>query len=346
MTSIRRSLERAQPRPTRGPRTIVATVRRRDGLRYSVVVDPRARDDISQAMAHGRGGRVSACWVDLMLAMVRPGDLVLDLGAHIGAFALAAAAAGCRVIAVEASAENAALLEDSARHNEFRDLRVIHAAVSDRRGGVTFCGSGPWGYVTPDPSADGTRVRALRVDDLLIAKDRAQLAFVKMDVEGSEPAALLGMKRLLSQSDAPPVLYESNGHCLALNRHTPAQLLAGFEALGYRNYFVGDDIVRRTPRTELQAYTVVNYLAVKRRLPRLRGWRAVRPQTLASCIHALASEAHHPHRHHRAYVARALAHCDRRILADSTIAKALTRLARDAEPEVRAAARWWSSVRE
>jgi len=69
-------------------------------------------------------------------------DLVVDLGAHVGVFALAAAAAGCRVLAVEASQANARLLEASAARNGFEHLRIVQAAASDQRRRLAFCPEG------------------------------------------------------------------------------------------------------------------------------------------------------------------------------------------------------------
>ncbi len=57
---------------------------------------------------------------ELALAVLKPGQRVLDLGAHLGGFSLLAAAVGCEVLAVEASARNADLLRKSAEHGKFR----------------------------------------------------------------------------------------------------------------------------------------------------------------------------------------------------------------------------------
>jgi tRNA/tmRNA/rRNA uracil-C5-methylase (TrmA/RlmC/RlmD family) len=75
-----------------------------DGLQFTVAIGPEANDDISKAFLAG----VYACQplVELMLTLLKPDHRVLDLGAHIGTFSLAAAALRCEVLSVERSPRN------------------------------------------------------------------------------------------------------------------------------------------------------------------------------------------------------------------------------------------------
>lgn len=203
----------------------------------------------------------------LFLGLLRPGAVVLDLGAHLGGFALAAAAVGCRVLAVEANPVHAALLRRSAEANRFPGFDVVHAAASDRPGERRFRPYGPYGYVAPDGPADPVEVRvpAVAVDALLADRGVGRVDFVKMDIEGSEVAAIRGMTGLLTRPDAPVVFYESNGHTLDYYGETCQRLKAEFVRLGYRNYYVDTAHARLVPVDpgDLQPDCCVDYLAVK-----------------------------------------------------------------------------------
>ncbi|MGH2719563.1 MAG: hypothetical protein ACRDJU_13435, partial [Actinomycetota bacterium] len=96
---------------------------------FSVVIEEGMEDPVTSSLAMGRVSDKHL--VQLMLDMVRPGDRVLDLGSHVGAFSLAAAASGCEVLAVEASPGNAAALRASAVRNGFHRLHVANVAVTD-----------------------------------------------------------------------------------------------------------------------------------------------------------------------------------------------------------------------
>src|SRR5260370_34686004 len=62
---------------------------------------------------------------ELALDLAPPSGVILDLGAHLGTFALAAAASGRRVIAVEASPRDVELLRESARANSVDNALTI-----------------------------------------------------------------------------------------------------------------------------------------------------------------------------------------------------------------------------
>ena len=310
------------------------------GRTVTVLFDSAADDPVSAALANGHP--LDQHLVALMLEIVRPGDVVLDLGAHIGTFALAAAAAGCPVLAVEASSDNAALLRASASANRFRDVRVVTAAAVDRPGTVEFSPRGPWGHVAaPAAGLPAESVLAVTVDELLTEAGVPTPALVKMDIEGSEIAALRGMRRLLEGDDAPPVLYESNGHTLAFFDTTPEELAAELTALGYTNYLVEPDRLVRIDPGEMQAQTEANCLALKRRPETLRRWQFAPPLTVAERVARMAADCRSPNPDHRVYIARALRAADPPLLAHPVLVEALTSLHGDPEPAVREAVAWW-----
>jgi FkbM family methyltransferase len=176
---------------------------------------------------------------------LRPGDHVLDLGAHIGFFAVHMAAlvgAAGSVTAFEPFEENASLLERSIHENRFEQrLRLERAAVSKTSGTIrlTFAtetlNSGG-AFIVHDMVPAGHAVRSVRVvalDDLPLTRP---IAFVKMDVEGAEPLALEGATRLVRE-DRPVFLSELHAEQLArVSQRTASAFLAEFRDLGYKAF--------------------------------------------------------------------------------------------------------------
>jgi FkbM family methyltransferase len=199
-------------------------------------------------------------------AMLRPGDRVLDVGSHVGGFALLAASLGCRVTAIEASPWNAELIRRSIELNGFRDLRVLNVAAADQPGELQFASLGPWGQVSCESVSGPTvRVPAVRVDDVLAELGWDKVEFLKLDVEGYEVRALHGMSRLLSRPDAPPVYFESNSHTLKMYDETPNSLFAVFRSYGYEVFNwdeTGAKVLIPAEGFE-QTNVVVDYLAEK-----------------------------------------------------------------------------------
>jgi len=64
----------------------------------------------------------------------RLGDVVVDVGASIGRFSLAAARAGASVVAVEPNPETFKVLATNVGLNGFRNVRLVNAALGEREG--------------------------------------------------------------------------------------------------------------------------------------------------------------------------------------------------------------------
>lgn len=137
---------------------------------------------------------------------VRPGDLVFDVGAHVGNHVRCCAALGCRVIALEPQPDFARLLQSL--FGRSKQIVVLAAAVGEAHGLATLSISERTPTVTSlatawrderahEPGFESVRWnRRVEVEvttlDALIARFGLP-AFVKIDVEGSEPAVLAGL---------------------------------------------------------------------------------------------------------------------------------------------------------
>jgi FkbM family methyltransferase len=320
------------------------TISVREGLCFQIAIGAEADDPFSQAFAQGK--YPSGPLTDLMFQLVRPGDAVLDLGAHVGTFSLAAAALGSRVLSLEASPRNATLLQTSVRRNGFDNMRVVHGAVGDRAGVVQFIPNGPHGVVfTPAVDLPSVTVRAVTVDQLLAEMGWPGVNLIKMDVEGSEIAAVQGMARLLARADAPPIIYESNGYTLHLFDKTAHQLKRALEEFGYRNYLIESGQLIPIRARDLQPFVVVDHLAVKRWPSRLTDWQIRRRLGRAELLARFLTACAHAHQHVRGHAARELERAPRWLLAEPAIQSALLVLRNDPLAEVRDAAAW-SSTRQ
>jgi FkbM family methyltransferase len=299
---------RMDRRPEPDPRhvTIRRDVRVRRGVSFHVATAPDHRDPISRELALGVFPPLCRAAFELMDVLVPPSGCVLDLGAHVGTFSLAASASGRRVVSVEPAPGNVELLEASRDANRFDALRIVQAAIADRRGEVGFIPAGPFGHVTRESSpAGGLDMPAIAVDELLEEIGWDRVDFVKMDVEGSEVAGLIGMSRLLRPADAPPILVESNGHTLDFLGETPTSLKATLEAYGYRVYLVDRPRLVPVAVGELQPTTVVDYLAVKRTPIPPRSWRIDTPMSARERVRRVRASFRSGD-HERRYIARAL----------------------------------------
>jgi FkbM family methyltransferase len=254
-----------------------------EGVDLDIAVGDKDEDEISEAIAN-QTYFVSPAF-HFLFTLMKPGDIILDLGAHIGTFSFAAAALGCQVISVEASPHNVALLKATAVKNSFNQVQIISSAVSNCSGTVEFVPGGPYGLVAnPTINSGCITVPAITGDDLLANLGLDRVDLIKMDIEGSEIRAIEGMSQLLAREDAPPILYEGNGHALRFFGETSNRLIGTLERFGYRSYFVEAGQLMPVQPGDLQWICTVDYLAVKHFPDDLSGWQVVGPMSLEEKI--------------------------------------------------------------
>ncbi|VTR91658.1 Methyltransferase, FkbM family OS=Singulisphaera acidiphila (strain ATCC BAA-1392 / DSM 18658 / VKM B-2454 / MOB10) GN=Sinac_2265 PE=4 SV=1: Methyltransf_21 [Gemmata massiliana] len=242
--------------------------------------DPARDKYVSPVMA--RFGVYEPVLTELVLNEVRPGDVALDLGAHIGYYTLLLArlvGTGGRVVALEPDPDNYALLRRNVQANGFAQVTLFPGAAGDRPG---RCGlhrstdnAGDHRLHPADEARAVVDVDVVRVDWLF--RDRAHgVDFVKMDVQGSEGAALEGMTGLLERSPRVKLLLEFWPLGLERSGYGAARLLDRLQALGFRVYEVDEvqgalrkadphQLLARYPATEPAGF--VNLWCVKAPLP-------------------------------------------------------------------------------
>ncbi|HXP93351.1 MAG TPA: FkbM family methyltransferase [Candidatus Binatia bacterium] len=302
---------------------------------FVVAVDEIAGDPIRDALKAGLFEYPPP--MQSVLKWLRSDMVVVDAGAHIGTFALAAASIGARVLAFEALPSNAAMLAASAEANGFTQLEAINCALSDRNGELEFFSYGPFGlqrYAGIPAESTGTFVLAVSLDDALAARNVEHVDLIKIDIEGGELFALEGMKRLLTSPDPPALFIESNGYTLAFQNFTPNDLVARLESFGYSCYEILDRL-RPFTSADFQYECVVDLFAMKGSLrdslSPLIGAASTPDETIAGVLRNAAS----PNYAYRLYIVRALEGAPSAVLSHPEVVAALRRLQADPHEEVR-----------
>jgi FkbM family methyltransferase len=164
-----------------------------------------ATRQIEQFGAHTRNE------VALLQNFVKAGDLIYDVGAHIGTFAIPlaiAAGENGQVIAIEADAESFALLRQNLVSLGLQSRVTAHLGVAGGRSAryrrVRVDRHTSATYFMPD--AEGAAMPAIVLDDLQDQSEpRRRVAVIKIDVEGMELAVLRSAERTIGHDR--PVLY-------------------------------------------------------------------------------------------------------------------------------------------
>jgi len=198
---------------------------------------------------------------------LRRGDVLVDVGAHIGVHALTAAArlrrlGGGAVVAFEPARDSAAKLRAAAARNRL-DLTVVEAALAAEPGTAELRG---------DPAYDaadagvrslhggGPPVQTVTVTtfDAWAAEAGAErLDLVKLDVEGAELAALGGMAASLHRLRPRAVVVELKDRVLERAGVDAGEVRELLGRLGYRSTGqvlpVANEVFRPRPTTRSPA---------------------------------------------------------------------------------------------
>jgi FkbM family methyltransferase len=175
---------------------------------------------------------------------IRRGDTYVDVGAHIGLYALPIARRLQRfgdgtVVAFEPASDTWTMLRHLAQLNHLHNVRVIQTALgatvarrplraSEQRGTADAGTRSLYGDGVP------TEVVVVRpFDDWVEERPMARLDVVKIDVEGGEYQVLQGMRASIARFKPRCIVVEVRASLLALAGVSPRELEALATALGY-----------------------------------------------------------------------------------------------------------------
>ena len=255
--------ESVRTRPHRSPYVIHLLIRkvvvrvRRFAFRALKAIQP----DRIQAFTLPGGGRfeyplASAIGEDLfagwfepaevafVVRHLRPGDVVLDVGANAGLYTVIAARAvgdTGHVYAFEPDQRAVALLRRNVALNGLKNVTVIEAAVSDQTGEREFAAASDIALSSlaaiqrDDQHIQGWRtVRTIRLDDAIASHAIAGVTFLKIDVEGAEKLVIDGAPNLLARApEGFTILFEGFDRNTEAFRYTVRQLLELLQLEGF-----------------------------------------------------------------------------------------------------------------
>jgi FkbM family methyltransferase len=201
-------------------------------------------DSQAAALALYTGGWSDWHEMGFLRHYLRVGDAFLDVGANVGVYSLLASwlvgDAG-RVDAFEPTPETLERLRENLVLSGARNVHVYALAVSDRAGSVQFVTGGD-ALNRLAAAGDDLRdkqscagLQLIEVPCVLLDEHVAdhRYAMGKIDIEGAEPLALRGARRMLAAANPPVWLLEMNGRLRQFG-YTEEEFAAWLRDAGYR----------------------------------------------------------------------------------------------------------------
>jgi FkbM family methyltransferase len=188
--------------------------------------------------------------LEFLLSLVRPGDIVLEIGAHVGSYAVPIARrvgqAG-HVYAFEGAADTFALLKDNIAANDAGNVTAEHAVVSDlairnwrlrrpdRNSGATKLLPPQAAFADPVQTQE-VEVPAVSIDEWDQRVGPGPIDVMKIDVEGAEVSVLRSAEGVIAR-DRPLIFCEVSELQLSRFGNTVDEVDALLTGFGYSFYF-------------------------------------------------------------------------------------------------------------
>ena len=175
-----------------------------------------------------------------------PDHVILDVGAHIGTFALLSASKvpRGRVWAIEASRDTFNFLRINAAINGLAQLGVSHLALSDKKGKARLFhdAGGNWGHsIMAKLSSAGEDVETETLADYMKSNAIQHIDFAKFNCEGAEFPILIGASAdILARIERMLVLF----HCDLVAGYKLDDLIGALEAAGFSLEITGNTTKR------------------------------------------------------------------------------------------------------
>jgi FkbM family methyltransferase len=178
---------------------------------------------------------------ELFLSLVVPGMTVIDLGANIGYYTLLASrlvGPEGRVFAFEPDPDAFLYLERNVARNRCTNVAAVNQAVVDRVDAVSLVRAGPERGFVSERQSSAVSVDAVTLDAFFGRLGWPAVNFMKIDIEGSEEQALVGMEELLRRNPAIQIVVEVNVDAISRSGGTLAHFVKTLNRLGFSSGYL------------------------------------------------------------------------------------------------------------
>lgn len=217
------------------------------GMRFTI--PPRFRSARTYA-----SGRYEQEVTSLLADVARPGMGIIDVGAFCGYYTLLASyltGPQGRVYAFEANPTNYRYLLRNIRSNACTNVRPFNLAVSNHNGGVNLVAhdEADHGWISKDLPGDFT-VHSTALDAFFEGEGWPQIDLTKLDIEGSECAALDGMGNLAARNPQMQLIMEFDRDYLVRSGATRELTITKLQGLGFNECCVLEKTRKLSPLLE------------------------------------------------------------------------------------------------
>jgi FkbM family methyltransferase len=215
-----------------GVQPFIRSMRQRSAVIHGFPIELDAEDSLGLTLF----GRYEPEETALVESVVKPGNVVVDLGACIGYYTLLFSklvGPTGRVIAFEPAPDSCAILRRNVQNNRLTNVTIENAGVgaASHTGALQLSANRLDHHMGGPADANAVAINVVSLDEYFAPTDT--IDFVKMDIQGGEPLALRGMEAVLRRSPNARILTEFWPAGIRRSGGDPDAFLDNLRALGF-----------------------------------------------------------------------------------------------------------------
>lgn len=183
---------------------------------------------------------------------VEDGDVVFDIGANVGEFAVGAAQRAANVICFEPDAKCFQALQKNAK--QLSNVQIFPYAVCAASGTIELFQSSATAdssIIEPKSYNSIVQVRSITLDEVFKELNIQQIDFLKIEAEGAEPEVLEGARYLLSCGKIRKIAIDAGPE--RKGQTTTQMVNNALDRYQYETFNIGDIVFARAPRGSEQS---------------------------------------------------------------------------------------------
>ena len=224
-----------------------------DGLKY--YLDEKDSLGLSVSQIHEKTE------TQIVKQEIKKGDVVIDVGSHIGYYTLIFAKLvgnEGKVYSFEANPDNFKLLKKNNEENNFKNVICENMIISDKIGELQMYSldSSTANRLFEEKGSKKLKVKSTSLDEYFKEKLK-KIDFVKLDIQGAEPLAMKGMKKILNNNPKLKILQEWWPSAIKKLGHDPARYIMNLEQNGFEIIEIDDtkqELIKTTSKQLMKKY--------------------------------------------------------------------------------------------
>jgi len=171
---------------------------------FELLIQARIKNDYKAVKSYYDGNIVGKKTQYFSGPPIKKKDIVLDGGMFDGKEAMMFADVASEGFVFSFDPWGGKLISDRELFDSYDNIEIVKKAMWDKTAKVYFSANTPSGYeagafVSPEQDGNLEPVEACSIDDFIIEKKLNRVDLIKMDIEGSEIAALKGAEKTISK---------------------------------------------------------------------------------------------------------------------------------------------------